>query len=66
MGAWEFVRPRLKRALRGRARFFYLGRPRYSSPAEGSAGLHTMHQTDLLDKAMRLVTEKSHNHGEEY
>ncbi len=51
MGAWDFMRPRLKEILDGRVPLRYLGRPRRSSPAEGSAAWHASNQEALVSHA---------------
>ncbi len=51
MGAWEFVRPLLTDLLDGRAPLRYLGRPRSSSPAEGSLAAHNFNQAALIEQA---------------
>jgi len=51
MGPWDFMRPRLKEILDGRLPLRYLGRPRRSSPAEGSAAWHQSNQKTLVEYA---------------
>ncbi len=53
MGPWGFVGP-LLREVAGELPLHYLGRPRYSSPAEGSAAWHAFNQKKLVEKA-RLI-----------
>jgi 2-oxoglutarate dehydrogenase E1 component len=48
MGAWEFARPLLFALLGGKIPLRYAGRPRSSSPAEGSAARHRMNQEALI------------------
>src|SRR5579859_8030673 len=40
MGAWEFLRPNLEAVIVGRWPLRFVGRPRNSSPAEGSSAKH--------------------------
>jgi 2-oxoglutarate dehydrogenase E1 component len=51
MGAWEFVGPLLHELIDGRWPLHYLGRPRRSSPAEGSAAMHMVNQEALVSRA---------------
>jgi 2-oxoglutarate dehydrogenase complex dehydrogenase (E1) component-like enzyme len=51
MGAWEFVRPLFEELLGGRRQLRYVGRPRSSSPSEGSAAWHTANQQALVEQA---------------
>jgi 2-oxoglutarate dehydrogenase E1 component len=51
MGAWEFARPLLTELIDGRMSLRYLGRPRSSSPAEGSAAAHNYNQAALIEQA---------------
>ena len=53
MGAWEFARPLLSELLDGRLPLRYLGRPRSSSPAEGSAAAHSYNQAALIEQAFK-------------
>jgi 2-oxoglutarate dehydrogenase E1 component len=54
MGAWEFVRPRLEALLDDRWPLRYIGRPRSSSPAEGSATWHRINQQELIQRVLDL------------
>lgn len=54
MGAWEFMQPRLAGVINGRWPLRYLGRPRSSSPAEGSAARHALQQAELIRQAYQL------------
>ena len=56
MGAWEFMRPLIGELAGGRRRLRYVGRPRSSSPAEGSAAQHAIAQAAIVDEAFRLTT----------
>lgn len=51
MGAWEFIQSRLEQVTEGRWPVHYIGRPRSSSPAEGSAAWHKVNQQALIDQA---------------
>lgn len=51
MGAWPFMAPVLAEIIGGRWPLRYLGRPRFSSPAEGSTTWHAYNQKKLLEKA---------------
>ncbi len=51
MGAWEFARPLLADLLGGALPPRYLGRPRSSSPAEGSLAAHNFNQAALIEQA---------------
>ncbi|MCE5231020.1 2-oxoglutarate dehydrogenase E1 component [bacterium] len=54
MGAWPFMMPVLMELIHGRKPLRYLGRPRYSSPAEGSAAWHAYNQKKLIEKARSI------------
>ncbi|HEV2499110.1 MAG TPA: 2-oxoglutarate dehydrogenase E1 component [Terriglobia bacterium] len=54
MGAWEFVRLQIARLIDGRCPLHYLGRPRSSSPAEGSSAWHAATQEALITQAFDL------------
>ncbi len=51
MGAWEFVKPLLQDVVGRRAKLRYVGRPRSSSPAEGSLAAHNFNQAALIEQA---------------
>ena len=51
MGAWEFLRLQLARLIDGRWPLLYIGRPRSSSPAEGSSTWHAATQAGLIQQA---------------
>lgn len=58
VGAWEFARPLLQELIDGRLPLRYLGRPRSSSPAEGSLAAHNMTQSALIESAFsQTVTD---------
>jgi len=54
MGAWEFLRPHLAELTSRRWPLRYIGRPRNSSPAEGSSAWHALHQKALIEQAYDL------------
>jgi 2-oxoglutarate dehydrogenase E1 component len=58
MGAWEFVRPFLEKAVDGRAPLRVIARPASASPAEGSNNLHTYNQRLLVEQALSGEIEK--------
>ncbi|MGB7876245.1 MAG: 2-oxoglutarate dehydrogenase E1 component [Anaerolineales bacterium] len=55
MGAWDFLRPRLRHTL---AQYglplHYVGRPESSSPAEGSSTLYRVNQATLIEQAFEF------------
>ena len=55
MGAWEFIKLQLDRLIAGRWPLHYIGRPRRSSPAEGSSAWHSVTQTTLIHQAFDLA-----------
>jgi len=54
MGAWEFVRLQLARLIDGRCPLHYIGRPRSSSPAEGSSAWHALNQDLIIRQAFDM------------
>ena len=52
MGAWEYARPFLEKALDGRKPLRVIARPASASPAEGSTNLHTYNQRLLVEQAL--------------
>lgn len=54
MGPWPFMAPVLAELIGGRWPLRYLGRPRFSSPAEGSTTWHAYNQKKLIEKARTL------------
>jgi 2-oxoglutarate dehydrogenase E1 component len=54
-GAWEFLRPHLTELINGRVPLRYVGRPRRSSPAEGSAAWHSVNQEALIERIYSRV-----------
>lgn len=59
MGAWEFVRPQLRRLIQGRWPLRYIGRDRSSSPAEGSSARHAHNQQAIVRQAFNPRLEIS-------
>ena len=59
MGAWDFIRPRLRQLLGERAPLYYVGRPESSSPAEGSSTLYRINQKALIQRALN-IEERAH------
>jgi 2-oxoglutarate dehydrogenase E1 component len=53
MGAWEYTRPCLE-ALAGDRPVRYIGRPRLSSPAEGSTAWHRRNQQKIVESAFQF------------
>jgi 2-oxoglutarate dehydrogenase E1 component len=53
MGAWEYTRPCLE-ALAGDRTVRYIGRPRRSSPAEGSTTWHRRNQQEIVERAFEF------------
>jgi 2-oxoglutarate dehydrogenase E1 component len=55
MGAWNFVRPRLRQLLtKANLPLHYIGRPESSSPAEGSSTLYRINQRALIEQAFEF------------
>jgi 2-oxoglutarate dehydrogenase E1 component len=54
MGAWNFVRPRLRQLLSDRLLLYYVGRPESSSPAEGSSTMYRINQKALIRQAFKV------------
>jgi 2-oxoglutarate dehydrogenase E1 component len=54
MGAWEFIRPRLRELIASRWTLRYIGRPRQASPAEGSSAWHRRNQKAIIQQAFHL------------
>ncbi len=57
MGAWEFMRVAIAPLLGADQCLRYIGRPRSSSPAEGSAAWHHMNQTALVRQALEAPAD---------
>jgi len=56
MGAWDYLRPRLRELTGDKLSLHYVGRPESSSPAEGSTTLYRINQHELIEQA--FVFEK--------
>ncbi|HSM70496.1 MAG TPA: 2-oxoglutarate dehydrogenase E1 component, partial [Anaerolineales bacterium] len=54
MGAWNYLRPRLRRLTDDRLPLHYVGRPESSSPAEGSSTLYRINQQELIEQAFEF------------
>ena len=54
MGAWTFMRPHLEEVLEGKYPLRYIGRPRRSSPAEGSSTWHKRNQSAITEFAFQF------------
>jgi 2-oxoglutarate dehydrogenase E1 component len=55
MGAWNFMRPRLRQLLaKADLPLHYVGRPESSSPAEGSSTLYRLNQRALIEQAFEF------------
>ena len=54
MGAWNYLRPRLRQLMDDRLPLHYVGRPESSSPAEGSSTLYRINQQSLIEQAFKL------------
>jgi 2-oxoglutarate dehydrogenase E1 component len=52
MGAWEFMRTAIAPLLEPHQRLRYVGRPRSSSPSEGSAAWHQVNQAAMLQRVL--------------
>jgi 2-oxoglutarate dehydrogenase E1 component len=59
MGAWNYLRPRLRQLMDDRLPLHYVGRPESSSPAEGSSTLYRINQQSLIEHAFKLETQAS-------
>ncbi|MDH5388326.1 MAG: 2-oxoglutarate dehydrogenase E1 component [Gammaproteobacteria bacterium] len=51
-GAWDFIEPRANATLDGNWQLHYVGRVSSSAPAVGSAKLHAIQQTELVERAI--------------
>ena len=54
MGAWNYLRPRLREFLTEKLSLHYVGRPESSSPAEGSSTLYRINQQALIEQAFNF------------
>ena len=63
MGAWFFVDRKIENVLRSfKAKFsrpFYAGRAEAASPATGSLSRHNKEQSDLVNEALEITTNKT-------
>ena len=57
MGAWNYLRPRLRQLTEDRLELHYVGRPESSSPAEGSSTLYRINQQELIAQAFKFDQE---------
>ncbi len=64
MGAWDFVRPKLQELLGGCGPLRYVGRPRASSPSEGSTAWHLVNQNALIERAYAAEQGEEDRDGE--
>ncbi len=61
MGAWDFIRSRLKPLLSDQLPLYYVGRPESSSPAEGSSTLYRINQQALIHQALKIEEQTHHD-----
>ena len=54
MGAWNYLRPRLRQLTEDRVPLHYVGRPESSSPAEGSSTAYRVNQQALIEQAFKF------------
>ena len=54
MGAWNYLRPRLRQLTEERYPLQYVGRPESSSPAEGSSTAYRGNQQALIEQAFKF------------
>jgi 2-oxoglutarate dehydrogenase E1 component len=59
MGAWEFARPLVEQMINGRWPLRYIGRPRNSSPSEGSSSWHAATQRAIVDQVFEAKGQGS-------
>jgi 2-oxoglutarate dehydrogenase E1 component len=59
MGAWNYVRPRLRQLTNDELPLHYVGRPESSSPAEGSSTSYRANQQALIEQAFKF-DEQAH------
>ncbi|HSJ89589.1 MAG TPA: 2-oxoglutarate dehydrogenase E1 component [Anaerolineales bacterium] len=59
MGAWNYLRPRLRQLTDDRLPIHYVGRPESSSPAEGSSTAYRANQQALIEQAFKF-DEQAH------
>ena len=61
-GAWDFVEPRANATLKGEWKLHYVGRISSSAPAVGSAKLHAIQQTELVERAIMFNDQLIDDH----
>ena len=54
MGAWDYLRPRLRGLTDDQVPLHYVGRPESSSPAEGSSTSYRANQQALIEQAFKF------------
>lgn len=54
MGAWNFIRPKLREDLSEGQQLYYAGRPESASPATGSSKISNQQQQDLIRNAFSI------------
>jgi 2-oxoglutarate dehydrogenase E1 component len=54
MGAWDYLRPRLRQLTDDQMPLHYVGRPASSSPAEGSSTAYRANQQALIEQAFKF------------
>lgn len=54
MGAWNYLRPRLRQLTDDQLPLHYVGRPESSSPAEGSSTAYRANQQALIEQAFKF------------
>ncbi|MBC7879622.1 MAG: 2-oxoglutarate dehydrogenase E1 component [Anaerolineales bacterium] len=59
MGAWNYLRPRLRQLTGDNLPLHYVGRPESSSPSEGSSTLYRINQQALIEQAFKFE-EQTH------
>ena len=59
MGAWNYLRPRLRNLTDDQLPIHYVGRPESSSPAEGSSAAYRANQQALIEQAFKF-DEQAH------
>jgi 2-oxoglutarate dehydrogenase E1 component len=57
MGAWNYLRPRLRELVGDKLSLHYVGRPESSSPAEGSSTLYRINQQALIEQAFNFEAQ---------
>jgi 2-oxoglutarate dehydrogenase E1 component len=59
MGAWDYLRPRIRQLVDEQIAIHYVGRPESSSPAEGSSTVYRANQQALIEQAFKF-DEQAH------